>query len=64
MTKSSRKKGKIMNARFTIGIAAGTALGMAGAFMLMQKVQPGSTKSLMRNGKKMVNRYTRSMGID
>lgn len=53
-----------MNARFTIGMVAGTALGMAGAFMLMQQIQPGSTKSLMRNGKRMISRYTRSMGAD
>ena len=53
-----------MNMRFTIGMVAGTALGVAGAFMLMQQIQPGSTKSLMRNGKRMISRYTRSMGTD
>ena len=53
-----------MNLRFTMGIVAGTALGMASAFMLMQQVQPGSTKTLMRNGKRMISRYTRSMGAD
>jgi hypothetical protein len=49
-----------MNAKFTLGIVAGTALGVAGAFMLMQQIQPGSTRSMMRTGKRMINRYTRT----
>jgi hypothetical protein len=53
-----------MNARFMMGIVAGTALGVAGAFMLMQQIQPGTTKSLMRNGKRMISRYTRSIGAN
>ena len=53
-----------MNGRFSWGMVAGTALGMAGAFMLMQQISPGSTKGIVRNGKRMINRYTRSMGID
>ena len=53
-----------MNTRFSMGMVAGAALGMAGAFLLMQQIQPGSTKNMMRNGKRMINRYTRSMGIE
>ncbi|MFZ5974455.1 MAG: hypothetical protein ACOYU3_03470 [Bacillota bacterium] len=51
-----------MNAKFSIGVIAGAALGMAGAFMLMQQIQPGSTSNLMKNGKRMFSRYTRTMG--
>lgn len=53
-----------MRARFSVGMIAGTALGMAGAFFLMQQIQPGSTKSLMKNGKRMISRYTNSMGAE
>lgn len=53
-----------MDIKMTTGLVAGTIVGVAGAFMLMQKMQPGSTEQMMNKGRRMMRRYSRQVGLD
>ena len=59
---AARRKG-ILNGKFTLGIVAGTCLGVAISMATLDRMRPDVTSKMMRNGRKMVQRCKKQMNV-
>lgn len=50
--------------KFTFGIVAGSMLGMAASYAVLDHMRPDVTRKMMRNGKKVIGRYKRQMHMN